>query len=1232
MRFSIQRALVAEVDAADLWRSEIEARMSLGEYASALALAQRTTIKEDRFHLLAIVARAQVEAGGIADPELMEQIRLLFDQIDLRALGDRALEIASELVQADPDLAIRIVEEATDTQADANALDRALTTLSMAALDTKANKMTFTNALEKTTAKIRDPKTQQFFSAASLLYGDCTADEIIAQVGKLESKNRLFYLRRWAVKPHLGADVEKVLQYALDTLIRNTTDTPTTRELRELATSITSIRDLAPIKELVGRFDSLRGSIEHLGTTTDSIRLSLLLALAEVRHDSAAAHHRVVEAYSSLASVKDLSVKAECLAWMVAYLDQIDPDKALELTDHLHGGAEDELQRAVNILLETTANQFEATQGVIRALASHKPSISHAIATRLNTRDRRNAALSLIVDVIVRAVPEQIDLALLDSVLNQFSDGEIRDTEFVQIMRSLATLNAATLSRTMPGLLRLVDAIPSITSGEDRCRACCFAFALLEKHGNPEHQSLSSGILHTLEESWDSIDPGWRRINIGFEIVRRLAVPSKTLAAKYLKQVEEAQRAIGFDEGSLAQAYLFCLRLAIRAFGGLLPRKIDTSEDLERLQQLIARVPSTGEAISLWATLALRCFMNGRMELTRDIVAKQVRPLLQELSAGDLWYKWTQVVAAAPALFYAHPTTAWDLIATLPLPQRDAAYTEICEFVLTKHPSSDPYNHIEGAGYALTYEESMDICEILSRMTIDTAIYQPLKNLSESVMARQNRSQFTSQQRVDIANRLEAIANSKFPDPNSILHHGYKVVTLAHVARLRSAADSVWTGLVSDANKIPNTADKAFVLSIVAVSLPAKATALRDKLLREALLISDSIPSEVDRISRILDLTEHFADIDMVLAKQCMRVIMDGLAKRSDSDSVHAIQRRLIDLANQIDPDFATSLASSLDDDPARAQARENFRRQLELHNTKKKLAEHAPVGTVDTKLLANYPQAAWMNLGALNAGRIEPLHGEYLRQHLEAAAQLPLRNAYPVLAWVIQNIVVRVSNTDQARSLLTPVFEATIMAAELAARLAIRTSIHSGTAKLFSNGDRTALGSFVVNPGERGKALDFIRDWCARNVGDYVKICDPFFGPEDLEILKLVSGAKAGCRITILTSRKRQQSVSQPWEDTYRAYWRRHVSEQDPPETDVLIVGSDSRGEPPIHERWFLAGASGLRIGTSLNSLGVTKISEVSELSAVEASMRENEVDQYLIHRKRHLGGERLRYASFSL
>jgi len=135
LRFGIQRSVIAELAASDVWESEVGALSALGRDAEALALANNAVLKEDRLQLLASSAQGIWLRGDLVSPELLEQIRLLIENLDSRALGRRAQRIASQLTCISPDLATLLLKKTKPSSADDNDLDRAFAHLTITALN-----------------------------------------------------------------------------------------------------------------------------------------------------------------------------------------------------------------------------------------------------------------------------------------------------------------------------------------------------------------------------------------------------------------------------------------------------------------------------------------------------------------------------------------------------------------------------------------------------------------------------------------------------------------------------------------------------------------------------------------------------------------------------------------------------------------------------------------------------------------------------------------------------------------------------------------------------------------------------------------------------------------------------------------------------------------------------------------------------------------------------------------
>jgi hypothetical protein len=241
-RFSLQESIISGFDAGGARRSEIQALLALGDQDAALSLAQTANPRETQLYLLALVARRQAQTNGTAEAELVERIRLVYRQVDPRAMGDQAPEVAEALLPTVPDLAIDLVEKATDT----DDLDFALAHLSAAAVDSRKGEVSDHSASDQIRVRIKDPKARRHEAEMSLVFGGYSAQQVISEVeAKIHNvSDQVYLLRTWTAHNYRRHDAGSVVEYALNLSIRTTAYSPTARGLRELASPLPYLEDL----------------------------------------------------------------------------------------------------------------------------------------------------------------------------------------------------------------------------------------------------------------------------------------------------------------------------------------------------------------------------------------------------------------------------------------------------------------------------------------------------------------------------------------------------------------------------------------------------------------------------------------------------------------------------------------------------------------------------------------------------------------------------------------------------------------------------------------------------------------------------------------------------------------------------------------------------------------------------------------------------------------------------
>jgi hypothetical protein len=286
---------------------------------------------------------------------------------------------------------------------------------------------------------------------------------------------------------------------------------------------------------------------------------------------------------------------------------------------------------------------------------------------------------------------------------------------------------------------------------------------------------------------------------------------------------------------------------------------------------------------------------------------------------------------------------------------------------------------------------------------------------------------------------------------------------------------------------------------------------------------------------------------------------------------------------------------------------------------------------TKEVSVAARQVEVSSMMLQSLNAGRGNTIHPSKIRGFVEATGGMEMDDAYIVQCWVVENAVRRFGPSGNVATTIRPLFEGARMAADISFRIAERKRA------VTDSGIRSArasdLSSGLIRTGDRLQALELIRDW-AQKATSFIKITDPYFGPENLVVIKAIREVNEDIPIHILTSRKFQtdSGVEQPWEEAYQSHWRLEVADMDPGDVQITVIGRISTGQHPIHDRWFLSQDNGIRLGTSINSIGGLKTSEISEIDKSKLPDFLMEIDQWCKGKPTGNVGERVRKTSFEL
>jgi hypothetical protein len=144
---------------------------------------------------------------------------------------------------------------------------------------------------------------------------------------------------------------------------------------------------------------------------------------------------------------------------------------------------------------------------------------------------------------------------------------------------------------------------------------------------------------------------------------------------------------------------------------------------------------------------------------------------------------------------------------------------------------------------------------------------------------------------------------------------------------------------------------------------------------------------------------------------------------------------------------------------------------------------------------------------------------------------------------------------------------------------------------------------------GEVERAKTWLQNWLSENVEAYAKICDPYFGLEQLEFLVHIP---PNCKVLIVTT-DRHLNLDDGLEcfrQDLERHWNRLTS-RSLLDAQFLIV--PRKLDDRFHDRAIITLHSGLDIGPSLNGLGKSfqKITILSEEDA--KNLEQSYIDQLL-------------------
>jgi hypothetical protein len=1228
LRFCLQQSIIADLASANVWESEVAALAALNRDAEALALANNAILREDRLQMLATLAHNIWLRGRSVPPELLDQIRLLIENLDYWSLGRRAESVASSLTCVSPELATMLLRK-SKWVTDDDHLDRAFARFTLAALHDVKDETRRAEAVEAVVRSRSSTKTGGLLEAVGVLAGPLTPREVCAKSLKIDDpETRLSVLRYWCVRNGHLMDADLVATSAIEFALANTTTRIDADLLADIGVALSGTSEVDRRKSLIARLDGLRATAERLGPSVDVVRLQLEIAHSELPFDAAAAAGRLRSVLDYVDAIGDIPARGESYAQLLATLKMIAKENSQPWVAELEGKVTDRLDGVLLVLSESTADHYRALGGIIARLAVGDLRRALEYTSLVNTEARRDAVLADVVDALLkRPLPERDSKEIIEAY-RAIAARDDRDDALFAIMKCYASETRLVPSQ-ITDLLPLFNDVPEIFDSMQACRTLVQGIILLSNV--QALASLKSHLIQRLKERWSQMDSGSSRIDAGYGIVRDLSQFDIPAAAEILQETEGLRFEWSLATPSGLVTYVATLRLLIRLYCGLLPKHLERPGDIEALSALIDIIPSYGERAALWADLSMRASLLKRADICEKAVEVYMVPAFVQIAKADGALRTAVLIRIAPALYQSQRASCLGEIESLSPDDRDLAIFEIIRYLLSRRV---PYDAVDSGvleGVETSYDLLLQIIDLVGRLSTDWMIYVAARDVAVAVQNSKSRYTVTLPQREDIGARFREIALKKLPIARHIAHPGYQIITLAQALRISQARSIEWNDVVARAEALANVADRVYVMQIVALALPKGMSSDKDRLLAAVRSMIVDIPWQLDQIERFLGLAEDLEKIDSVVCREVVNQAAQVIARVADDTD--EMRRRLVDIAYRVDEEFAKKLIDLFDDDDAKKVARS----QVRLLEIRKKVTDTEGNRPEHDGMLREIRGAEVAKLGrslltALSAGRIQSFHPRDLRQYLYIASQHPLKRSYPLLTWYVENAIIRYADKDQAAAFIRPMFDACVVGSQLAGQISGRSLIRLRALRHKSS-EIVGNRSFVATAGSREDAVRAVQGWLERREWGELLFHDPYFGPGDLMWIQAFRSVRPQCKMTVVTSKRHQPALrdGEELDDIYEAAWRRQY-DQTPPTTEIVVIGGERSKDSPIHDRWLIVTDSGLNFGGSVNSLGVGKTTNITEMSQDEAEQKSLELEQYLSREKADYNGEKLRLLRFWL
>ncbi|NLR78469.1 hypothetical protein [Chitinophaga eiseniae] len=1230
-RFALESSMIHELDNFLFWESEVNARIAIKDFSGAISLAECAILKIDRFQLLSLIARKQKEIQKYVDEDLVSLIQEIYLNTDFSTAGSKIYDIVANLIYGIPNLAIEIIEKSSGSTVDTGINDWIVAKLSVAAIDSSIKekedpeKSKTMQALEK----MGNEDSQKISKAISMLVGNYSGGKVLDDAKRIsDSTERLRLLRLWLVNNRSNdSNLGQVIRVALDELVASTSEgTYTLDNLKELSDRLPFVKDKKILDELYYRFKQIEKSTLKAGLTRNKIIYRLNLFHTEYNLNDVLAFDSLKSIITEAEKIDDTLIQLESYAEIYCKLNWINSNQYRQQYNFAYS----RILRLSEILFNSTANHSALIKVTIKTIGKQNPVLALKIVTLINLQWKRESARHNILDAYLKNGIKRINIDLLIEIQKSFEFPKSHERFCIAILdrySEASSLPSEVIKRVLP----IFNIASKIKSPSGRTYAFVKAYQVIGLNDYWKNK-LADRYENLIKASLKKIETEWERIDVGFSVCADTSQTNIDFAKVIFDETSIVKNDNWIDSNHVAKTYILSLKLVILAMSGLMATDDLKENEVKIFGELIDRIPSESERIKLWTELAFYAYSyDNYLSLAKRICDNNISPILDSLIRKDL--DVSQLLDSFTLVYVFMQTLAIEKIEKLPEELKERVYDNICSFYVTaENPFVEYDSH--NNNYNPNFTDLSNAIELLKRMSTDFLIYGQVTAITKGVAENRKLSR---PQIAEFVSNLTKIISTKLPDKRNIKHKGYSLLAQVKVDRINKDLPNVaahWTAVISTANQISNLSDRIFVKSILLEDLPwdRLPNQLQTEVYQGIVDEIENLTSYFEYVQRVADVSEAMFSVNKTKWKDIIKKAFHVCNQIEGGSSAYKSQQKILDTIYRLDSAYAKELVKIASEGESPYRFNKLLQRRMEYHDTVKKINEGRTLEERDKENKRNTVDAIAGSLRLISSGKIPSKKFLDASSFLFLGNSLPLHEVYPVYQYYLFNCA-QTYKTKQTKGPIANLhkenFKKAVNSTNLIRILSYRKKGVESTFRQFFIDEEFAT-NLAVKPGSREEALSFIRTWLSDQMQDFLIIADPYFEKEDLDLLKIVNDVNKDVSVSILGSLNGYDSMV---EQNFKEYWKK-ISSIEPPFTHVYFcwIPEDGNGTP-FHDRWIITKDSGLRLGTSVNSVGRKKESEISIMTTNDAfRIKEQQLSEYLQMRKRHVNGFRVTYKTFSL